>query len=112
MRTGCTWVLFGFILCSTLTFYTQQWEEYHTHVLRTFIGKLGVTEILLLIIGLIYICAFTDGVIVEWSVNDISPWQFPESIGALAIPELAAIFGVVSGIQYVYGNVKEVLAKT
>ena len=28
----------------TLTFYTQQWEEYHAHVLRTFIGWFGVTE--------------------------------------------------------------------
>jgi hypothetical protein len=32
----------GFSL--TLTFYTQQWEEYHAHVLRTFIGWFGVTE--------------------------------------------------------------------
>ena len=27
-----------------MTFYTQQWEEYHAHVLRTFIGNFGVTE--------------------------------------------------------------------
>lgn len=44
MRAGTTWMGLAVAFSLTLTFYTQQWEEYHAHVLRTFIGKFGVTE--------------------------------------------------------------------
>lgn len=68
-----------------MCFYTQQWEEYHTHVLRTFIGHLGITEgksintandcvgILLQIIT-IYLIGFTNGSILEWKVQDFLPF--------------------------------------
>ena len=44
VRAGTTWMGFFVGFSLTLTFYTQQWEEYHAHVLRTFIGWFGVTE--------------------------------------------------------------------
>ncbi len=44
VRAGTTWMCMAIAFSLTLTFYTQQWEEYHAHVLRTFIGKFGVTE--------------------------------------------------------------------
>jgi hypothetical protein len=44
MRAGTTWMGLSVAFSITSTFYTQQWEEYHAHVLRTFIGKFGVTE--------------------------------------------------------------------
>ena len=44
VRSGTTWMGLAMFFSLTLTFYTQQWEEYHAHVLRTFIGWFGVTE--------------------------------------------------------------------
>ena len=44
VRAGTSWMGFSVVFSLTLTFYTQQWEEYHAHVLRTFIGWFGVTE--------------------------------------------------------------------
>lgn len=37
-------MMFGLLFITTFPFYTSQWEEYHTHVIRTSIGFVGVTE--------------------------------------------------------------------
>lgn len=54
-------VAFLFLYMSThVTFFLAQWEEQHTHVLRSnLLGLLGVTEVQWLQIGLVLINAFS-----------------------------------------------------
>jgi hypothetical protein len=87
-----------------LTFYTQQWEEYHAHVLRTFIGSFGVTEgismqflanigILLTLSGLLAV-AVTNGGIAVWTLQEMLPYTLPEYIGGITLPMFFAVMAL------------------
>lgn len=95
----------------TTTFYTQQWEEYHTHILRTFIGYFGVTEGLLLQIATMYVIAFTDGAFNELQLHHLIPF-LPAFIGHIHICTIGIWFVFLNAVQYSFLNVKEGLEKT
>jgi len=48
MHGGASVQYFMIAIISPLTFYSSQFEEYHTHVFRTNIGGLGVTETIMI----------------------------------------------------------------
>ena len=88
----------------TLTFYTQQWEEYHAHVLRTFIGWFGVTEGtdwysfnnlnigILLTLSILLMTGATSGEFPYWTLGSIITFvDLPDVISNMTVFHLIAM---------------------
>lgn len=61
MKTGCNFSFIIYLFCMQTGFYTANWEEYHTEVLRTSMWGLGLTECQLGVIALLILQGLSGG---------------------------------------------------
>ncbi len=113
LRLGCSYQFFILLFSTTLTFFTQQWEEYHAHVMRTNIGGFGVTEGILLQLLTMLLIGLTDGGLAEWAFGDFLPMEgLPPFVRTLKITDVGIFMILLSAIKYAYMNISCALQKT
>ena len=77
LRSGPTvpFVMYLYLMLSG--FYTANWEEYHTHVLRTACNGVGLTECQFIFIGILLAQGFSGGVYSELTMREVGTYLLP-----------------------------------
>jgi phosphatidylglycerophosphate synthase len=109
---GCSVWTIAVLFAVQTPFFLAQWEEYHTHVMRTCTGYIGVTEGQLLSMGVILVASILGSDFWSTPVNKFLPYPITSLLNALTITTLAriAVAGVlISNSWLSYNNIKSVV---
>lgn len=90
MQVGGSWRYFVLMLCSTSCFLVAQWEEQHTHILRTQTGGFGVTEIQMSCYFLILVNALSGNFIAQTKLSEMVDVNTLPDFG---VPALRSLYG-------------------
>ena len=58
-------------------FYMANWEEYHTHILRSNYKGIGLTECQLFLIGILFLQSFSGGTMSEMTLRNLGMMVLP-----------------------------------
>eukprot|EP00742_Colponemidia_sp_Colp-10_P001662 GILJ01001782.1.p1 GENE.GILJ01001782.1~~GILJ01001782.1.p1 ORF type:complete len:368 (-),score=53.33 GILJ01001782.1:285-1235(-) len=81
LQLGNSFLTLFFLYSIQIPFFLAQWEEYHTHIIRTHIGNFGVTEGQWTVI----IVLVASGILPPGTLNTPLASLLPESLGAALI---------------------------
>ena len=76
-RFGTNFAFFQYFFLLMVGFYTANWEEYHTDVLRTSLNGFGLTECQLLMISMLLVEGFTQGKMSQITMRDLGVFIAP-----------------------------------
>lgn len=77
LKMGASTPFFIYFLGLTTAFYAANWEEYHTHVLRSNYSGFGLTECQLFLIGILMVQGLTNGEFSEITMRRVGMMILP-----------------------------------
>jgi phosphatidylglycerophosphate synthase len=106
---GMPFELFTFLgmMSVMVPFFLAQWEEHHTHCIRTFVGYIGVTEGQMVSISLMLISGFKGAAFFRQTLSSLHP-----ALPALELNNALMILMALANTYIVLSNLQEVKAKT